>query len=69
MLHTFNRRRAFAAVVILLSSLGAGCESASIASPGDPSRQTARAALHDDDPATCRNGYTEIGGHIYCNPI
>ena len=69
MLHSFNRRRALAAAVVLLASVGAGCESASVVGPSVPSQRAARHALHDDDPATCRNGYIITNGHIYCNPI
>jgi len=71
MLHSFNRRCAVVAALVLVSVLGAGCQSADVAAPRAPQQRAASAvrAAHDDDPATCRNGYIITDGHIYCNPF
>jgi hypothetical protein len=69
MLQSLNRRCAVGAAVFLFAILGVGCESSNVAAPTTPSMHAAQRAAHDDDPATCRNGYTVIDGHIYCNPF
>lgn len=63
------RRFIVFAAVVLASALSTACDSAAVAGPVSSPRHTALKAVHDDDPATCANGYTISEGHTYCNPI
>ena len=62
-----SRTAAKFAAAILIASVVTGC-GRSITSPD--SRRDIRSselAQHDDDPASCRSGYTVIDGRVVCN--
>lgn len=68
MLYRFNRRTAIVCATLLVGSLISGCGSDGVTGLGKQRTTSAARAAHDDDPATCKSGYTLIDGHVVCNP-
>ncbi len=68
MLHPINRRFVVFAAAAFAGTFAAACQSTDISDPTNPAQHAAPKALHDDDPSTCKSGYTITDGHTYCNP-
>jgi hypothetical protein len=60
-------RRVAAFIMLASAAMAAACSNSGVTAPGQ-TLQSAHRVSADDDPNTCKSGWTEIDGHIYCNP-
>jgi hypothetical protein len=61
-------RRVGALIMLVSVALAAACSNASATDPTQTLKAGSHRASMDDDPSQCRSGWTEMDGHIYCNP-
>jgi hypothetical protein len=61
------QRRWITALCVLTIAALSGCKASDTLSPSSQLRPGSKPA-RDDDPSTCRNGYSIFDGHVYCNP-